>query len=264
MKAKEKSVDLLGATAEEATSLALSSQPFVELMKNLAKDVVQNGGEAVLDGAIGSLPSLYAVRLGYKQRQFERNMKEALSAVTEKMQDLEENYRNLTAENKKAFDEVYSSWLIENLEDEKQKSKVPYHVKGYINLMSNETNDNQLLMYFNTLNELTQLDIDVLSLYAFDKDETIYDVCERYGLDSSQVQVIKEKLERHGLLVCKNDEQRDQNTDLIVQYLTDVDKDNKKSNPRGVKLPRIRKPSKAQSYSITSLGRNFLKVIEKE
>ena len=36
--------------------------------------------------------------------------------------------------------------------------------------MSNEYNDNLLLMFFNTINELTELDIDILRLYNYDSE----------------------------------------------------------------------------------------------
>ena len=41
--------------------------------------------------------------------------------------------------------------------------------------MSNEYNDNLLLMFFNTINELTELDIDILRLYNYDSEDNIWD-----------------------------------------------------------------------------------------
>ena len=53
-----------------------------------------------------------------------------------------------TVQNK--FNETYLEWLLDNLYEEKQAEKVSYHVNGFINLMSNDVNDNLMLMFFNT------------------------------------------------------------------------------------------------------------------
>lgn len=63
------------------------------------------------------------------------------------------------------------------------------------------------------------------------------------------------------MLQSRNDEQRDNNVDEIVTYLTKVEKDNRSRNPKGVKLPTIKKPNRTESYRITSLGRSYLNVI---
>lgn len=143
----------------------------------------------------------------------------------------------------------------------RKQGKISYHVNGFINLMNNEVNDNLMLMFFNTMNQLTELDIDVLSLYNRNSQEDVISLCNRYNLKIEQVAVIKEKLERLGLICSKNEEQRDSNIDAIVDYLNKVDKEQKKSKPKGIKLPNIKKPNQSTSYAITSLGRDYLKVI---
>lgn len=62
-------------------------------------------------------------------------------------------------------------------------------------------------------------------------------------------------------MYSKNDEQRDDNIDEIVDYLNKVNKEQKKSKPKDVRLPKIKKPNRSTSYAITSLGRDYLKVI---
>ena len=60
--------------------------------------------------------------------------------------------------------------------------------------MTNDANDNLMLMFFDTMNQLTQLDIDVLKMYSLDAQENIYELSNRYHLDPVQIGVIKEKL----------------------------------------------------------------------
>ena len=181
--------------------------------------------------------------------------------MVQKIEVTEANYSMLIEEIQEKFRGIYAEWLLNNLEQEKQQLKVSYHVNGFINLMNNEANDNLMLMFFHTMNQLTELDIDVLSLYDRNSQEDVISLCNRYNLKIEQVVVIKEKLERLGLIYSRNEEQRDSNIDAIVDYLNKVDKEQKKSKLRGVKLPNIKKPNRSTSYTITSLGRDYLKVI---
>ena len=181
--------------------------------------------------------------------------------MVRRIEVLEANYSELDETVQNKFNETYLEWLLDNLYEEKQAEKVSYHVNGFINLMSNDVNDNLMLMFFNTLNELTQLDIDVLAMYSRNSQDDIFSLCNRYNLLPEQVMVIKEKLARLGLLASKNDALRDINLDSIVVYLDKVEKDKKSRNPKGVKLPNIKKPNRSESFVITSLGNNYLKVI---
>ncbi len=84
------------------------------------------------------------------------------------------------------------------------------------------------------------------------KDFLIASKDETFNLKIEQVAVIKEKLERLVLIYSKNDEQRDNNIDAIVDYLNKVNREQKKSKPRGVKLPNIKMPNRTMSYAIMS------------
>lgn len=77
-----------------------------------------------------------------------------------------------------------------------------------------------------------------------------------------QLKHIKEKLERFGLLQSKNEEISDDNLEKIVKYLQDVEKERKKSKPRDIKLPRLKKISSSDTYRITSLGREYLQLVK--
>ena len=135
-------------------------------------------------------------------------------------------------------------------------------MKGYINLIkSDNINEDVALMFFKTLSQLSDLDIRVLRLYSFESDETAHDIVTRIHISYDQLKLVKEKLERFGLLQSKNEEIHDGNLDLIVKYLQDIEKERKKSKPKDIKLPNLKKISSSDSYKITSLGKNFLELI---
>lgn len=258
----EKVYDFLNASKEEITDMALESDIIKSVVTDFAKLALSEGSAVIVGNIISTLsPRINNIRLNYKQSRFERHVASTLSVIKEKIDVLERNYSALNEEVKEKFSTEYLEWLLDNLYEEKQADKVLFHVNGYLNLMNNDANDNLMLMFFNTINELTMLDIDVLNMYNYESSENINTLCEKYKLDYNQINVIKAKLERLGLLENKNEMQRDSNVDLIVEYLKKLDQEQKKRNPKEIKIPNIKKISKTKSYTITNLGRSYLKII---
>lgn len=254
--------DFFEATKEQAVNEVLESEMLSELISNTAGMVISEGAAELIGNILGAVvPGVNSIRLNYKQLRFEKKVIKALSHMITHIEHLEANLCSLTEEMHEKFRGLYVEWLLDNLNDERQEQKVHYHVNGFINMMNNDANDNLMIMFFDTINQLTQLDIDVLKLYSLDSHEKIYKLCERYNLKAEQVEVIKEKLTRLGLLRSKNDVQRDGNIDAIAEYLIKVDKEAKKTKPQKINLPNIKKCSRSESYSITALGRDFLKII---
>lgn len=259
---KGKIRDFLVASKDQVVNTVIESDKLPSMVEAIADIVVSEGTAEIIATMVGScIPQVNGIWLNYKQARFESSVQEALMVMAHKMDTMEANYELLNEEIQEKFRGLYVEWLLDNLEVEKQKEKIPYHVNGFINLMTNDANDNLMLMFFETINQLTQLDIDVLKMYSVEAHDDIYTLCERYKLKVEHIRVIKEKLERLGLVYCKNDEKRDSNIDEIVDYLNKVDKEKRKSKPRDIRLPNIKKPNRSMSYAITPLGRDYLKVI---
>lgn len=261
---KKKVKDLLLSTKDELVSTAIESETFSELIKTMGETVLSEGVSAILGEILGMIaPRINGIRLSYRQKRFERNIIQEIKVILDRIELLELKYESLDEKVQEKFRTIYLWWLSDNVYEEKQEKKISYNVNGYINLMSNESNDNLLLMFFNTINELTELDIDILRLYNYDSEDNIWDLCKRNNLEPEQTIVIKEKLVRLGLLLCKNDVQRKSNMDTTIKYLEELDKDNNKKKPHGVNFPKnkIRKINNSKSYSITNLGKNFLRII---
>lgn len=259
---KGKIKDFLGASKAEVLDTIIESDMLPTVIEEITDVVVSEGTAEIVGALVGAIaPRINGIRLSYKQNRFEASVRNALVLMAKRIDIMEANFSVLTEEIQEKFRGMYVEWLLDNLEEEKQQEKIPYHVNGFINLMNNEANDNLMLMFFDTMNQLTQLDVDVLSLYSMESQENIVSLCNRYHLESEQVAVIKNKLERLGMLYSKNDQKRDENIDDIVDYLNKVDKEKKKSKPREIRLPNIKKPNRAASYVITSLGRSYLSVI---
>lgn len=213
---------------------------------------------------VGSVvPVANNVLLSYKQHRLERNVLNALNIVQNRQTEIEYKMNELL-ENNRAFITQVTEALLDNIVDEIQEKMVEYNVNGYINLLkSDHTNIDLGLMFFKTMSQLNDLDIRILKVYSNLKTdgESIVSICNELNLELNQIQFIKQKLERFGLLQSRNEEMNENNLDAIVKYLEKVKKENRKRNPDDIKVPSLKRVNASDSYRITSLGRHYLTMI---
>lgn len=249
--------DLMDATKEEVGK---------EVVEKLLPTVFQEAGSFLFDKGVGMLaceivgsvlPVANNVLLSYKQHRLERNVLNALKIVQTRQIELENRMSNLF-ENNPVFIEQITEALLDNIVDEIQEKLVEYNVNGYINLLkSDHTNIDLGLMFFKTMSQLNDLDIRILKVYSNlgTEGESIVSICNELDLELNQIQFIKEKLERFGLLQSRHEEMNENNLDAIVKYLEKVKKKG------DVKVPSLKRVRGTDSYRITSLGRHYLTMI---
>ncbi len=259
----EQITDLVSAVKEEGISATLESDSFKAAMVEAASQLVSGPVAPMVASIIGAAaPRVNSVILTYKQNRFERNIIRLLEELSARVTDLESNYDSLSEEMQEKYRGIYVEMLLDNVVDERQEEKVRWNINGFVNTMTNESNENVMQIFFDTLGELTVLDIDTLRMYETVSEVNWHDIEQKYGIDSERLKMVKEKLVRLGLLYRKNDKLRDNNLDEIVEYLKKVEADSKKKNSQGVKLPnRIKKIGGTETYKITLLGNEFLKSI---
>lgn len=260
---KEQVTDLITAIKEEGITSILESESLKAVVTELAKQLTTEETSLFLGSLFGAIaPRVNGVVLSYKQNRFERNTNLMIEALTTRIELLERNFSQLSPEMQDNYKTQYIEMLLDNIIDERQAEKIRWNVNGFINLMTDDSNENILQLFFDTLSELTVLDIDVLRMYWHSSDIEISDIIDKYGIDYDQLKLVKEKLVRLGLFSRKNDEVRDSNIDEITIYLRNLEKDQKKKNPKGVKLSnKVKKISGIESYRITNLGVGFLRSI---
>ena len=249
--------DLMDVTKEEVGK---------EVVEKLLPAVIQEAGSFLFDIGVGMLaceivgsvlPVTNNVLLSYNQHRLERNVLNALKIVQTRQTELE--YRmNELLENNPLYTRQITEALLDNIVDEIQEKLVEYNVNGYINLLkSDHTNIDLGLMFFKTMSQLNDLDIRILKVYSNlgTEGESIVSICNELDLELNQIQFIKEKLERFGLLQSRHEEMNENNLDAIVKYLEKVKKKG------DVKVPSLRRVRGTDSYRITSLGRHYLTMI---
>ena len=161
---------------------------------------------------IGSvLPVANNILLSYNQHRLERNVLNALNIVQNRQTELENRINELLEYNP-LYTRQITVALLDNIVDEIQEKMIEYNVNEYINLLkADHTNIDLGLMFFKTMSQLNDLDIRILKVYSNLKTdgESIVSICNELDLELNQIQFIKEKLERFGLLQSRNEEIND-------------------------------------------------------
>ena len=187
-----------------------------------------------------------------------------MQIVQRNQDELEDKIMKLQQSNLE-YQKQITEALLDNIVEEPQEAMVKYNANGYVNLLkSDNTNLDIVLMFFKTLAQLSDLDIRILKSYSYvgNDGESLLDICKDIHIDFEQMRFIREKLERFGLLQSKNEEINDNNLEEVVKYLQNLEKESKKSKPGTVKIPKLKKVSGSDSYKITTLGRQYLTLIE--
>ena len=261
---KDKTTDLLSAIKEEGITAAFDNSIIQTAVENFAASVLSGPAAPFLGAIFGAVaPRINGMFISYKQKRLERNTKRLIEELANKIDTLEMNYDSLTDQMKEQYKGLYAEMLLDNVIDEQQEEKIKWSVNGFVNMMTNDTNEHVMKIFFDTLSELTVLDIDILRMYNVLSDINWQDIEEKYGIDYDRRQLVKEKLVRFGLLCRVNDQVRDDNLDEIVDYLKKSEAEAKKNKPKTVKFPSgIKKVRNSEAYRITQLGIDFLKSIE--
>lgn len=234
----------------------------------IAEDVVPVLGTemlkgTVLEAATGAVsaisPRIGGIMVAYKQKRWERNWEQYISLIAEHQEELNQRLNRLEEEQREKVKSTYFPLVSDYVGEEKQFEKIEFIVNGFINLSAGiNMQEDTTLMYYDTLSQLSLLDLRVLKLYTDryvneDQADNIYKVMDDYQIDTTQLLLIKEKLLRQGLLLSQNEEKIEENINNVSEFVEGLSK-----NKKNLKLKRINKIRRSDSYKITSYGIKFL------
>lgn len=214
----------------------------------------------VLDGAVGAIvPGVGNLILSYKQQRTEKNLEMFISQIVARQDEFNERLNRLDPEKLQKITNHYFGIVTDYVLDVRQREKINFIVNGYINLTDfQELNDDAVIMYYDTLDQLTMIDIAVLKSHHanYIRDSSNGEFLEQLML--GQKRLINEKLERLGLFSSENQRKMDENVKNMATYLQEVQK--------GKKSPSLKynKVWGSDSYRLTDYGRKFLEFFMNE
>lgn len=253
---KEKIQDLISAT-KGVMGEVLAEDAIPVLAEEMLKGTVIE----TASGAVSMIsPRIGGIMIAYQQRRWERNWEKYVSAIYEKQDALNERLEKLDDEMRQKFRQNFFPLVSDFVPNEKQEEKIEMIVNGLINIASGVNGqDDIILMYYETLDQLSLLDLRILKLYipvyiGEERDDSIWNVMQECQIDDSQARLVRAKLDRLGLIHSRNEEKVNENIENVIKYVDDISKGKKNA-----KLKRIKNVPKSESYKITSFGMKFIR-----
>lgn len=241
-------------------------------LAGLVQDAGLEGIASVLaDGTLGAIaPRALGFVMNYKMNKAERNVTLLINELSQNMEEINQRLGTLeSARREKFIGGAYQEAFLDSIVDEVEEGKVRLCVNAFLNLMSDDSaSDSFTLTLFDDLSRLNALDLRVLRLHGqrvvvgYDNHDDLTTLMSEEQIDEYQYRVIREKLCRFGLLESRNDERRDRNLEEVQACLTELIK--QLSSAKKVKLPKapkIQKLRPSDSYTISSLGNRYLRLI---
>ncbi len=245
----------------EGPMLDVVSDLFVP---EIAEKAVGNFASAATAEVIGEvagsfIPGVSGMIMSYKQARFERNIEKMISELMTRMDEFNQYFESLDDEIASKVKDQFFGIMTDHAAKATQEEKIKLIVNGYINLVKDgHPKEDIVMMYYDTLDELTLLDIRVLKLYAMYIDEdrdSIVRIWSDYEIDQTQTNLITEKLSRLGLIEDRRETDYNKlfdNVKNIMDYLQKLEKGTRNNKLKTTRL------TTSKSNTLTSYGRRFL------
>lgn len=254
-----------------------------EVLPMITNEIVREGGSVLLDYGANMIPGIGGAISEYRINKKIRNIETMVAILNDNNSMLQEKFEKQTTENKEILDSIFEM-VIGKIENVSQKEKIKYMIDGYSEFLelSNPSFDVAYL-YFDTLDKLTLLDIDVLKLSyhanyyyvldnvdGYDGPTNYEEVLSKYDIDYSQYESIRENLVRLGLFENEYDDKVEKdfkNIEAATKELKTTVNDLYEVLNGKKKMARVKKlTSKSDvkikakdKIKISKFGRNFVK-----
>lgn len=231
----------------------------------IAEEIAGNFVPAIVAGTVGEvagslIPGVGGMIMSYKQARFERNIEKMVSELMRRMDEFNRYFAELDDKIAIQVKSQYFGIMADHAARAIQEEKIEFIVNGYINLVKDgHPQEDVVMMYYDTLDELTLLDIRILKLKMLtlnDDKDSIMQVWEDYGIDRNQTDLINDKLSRLGLIESCKEKEYEKLFDNVYNIIDYLDKAAKGKKNNRLNVAHL---TKSKSNALTAYGRRFLK-----
>ena len=249
----------------------------VELLPEVIDNEYLLAGAEIVGGAmIDLVPVVGKVAANHYMRKRIKNTETLMNELNQRMVEIETALKTKTPEEKEVLDDLMA-YVYEQAMEAQQKEKISYMVNGFTNLTKVEQPSADITyIYYDTLSQLTVLDISVLKLYGrfyveVDSATNFSEVLEEFGIEYHQYDAIRKNLQRMTLLKDAEEESFDKHfKDFVkvfnnnMKILTSL-KNPRKFDPKEFgKLNDIKEYRPREQLRISKFGREFLRFFVEE
>ncbi len=234
------------------------------LVPEIAEEIAGNFVPAIVAGTVGEvagslIPGVGGMIMSYKQARFERNIEKMVSELIRRMDEFNRYFAELDDKIARQVRNQYFGIMADHAAEVTQEEKIELIVNGYINLVKDgHPQEDVVMMYYDTLDELTLLDIRMLKLKTLqlnDDKDNIIQIWRDYDIDQSQTNLINKKLSRLGLIESRKERDYEKLFDNVYNIIDYLEKDAKGARNNKLKVTHL---IKSGSNVLTVYGRKFL------
>ncbi|MGV3060997.1 hypothetical protein ACEE76_05215 [Streptococcus hyovaginalis] len=192
--------EYMGITEESLvnTFLEVIHSQGVDFIKKQSLSLVTEIG---LESSLSLIPAIGSAISSYRTNRAIKNIEIQVQQIAEQADAIQRNLSIMSVEVRQELDKLFL-YMLEKTVNEKQEQKIQYFTNAFVNLTAHSEIDVDIsYIYFDTLEQLTHLDIKVLVeiskspvYYYFNPDEETDN-----SFTSEQQQAIKSNLHRLGL-----------------------------------------------------------------
>ncbi|GEM_PF-976520 len=174
----------------------------------VAQPILDFSSSFIFNSVLASaIPSLGAIVLGYKQKRAEKMLNEFILQMKNNLDEINYALRELKKDRFNQIKEKQYAIILDYVIENNQEEKIIYMANGFINLTKyGNFDDDMLLMYYNTLEVLSVLDLKIFEeyyKYINDRQYTFDKILDVLEINTEYLDLITQKLIREGLLVKK-------------------------------------------------------------
>lgn len=249
----------------------------VELLPEVIDNEYLLAGAEIVGGAMVDLvPVVGKVAANHYMRKRIKNTETLMNELNQRIVEIETALKTKTPEEKEVLDDLMA-YVYEQAMEAQQKEKISYMVNGFTNLTKVEQPSADITyIYYDTLSQLTVLDISVLKLYGrlyieMESATNYSEVLEEFGIEYHQYDAVRKNLQRMTLLEDAEEESFDKHfKDFVkvfnknMKILTSFKNPRKFDTKEFGKLKDIKEYRPREQLRISKFGREFLRFFVEE
>lgn len=196
-------------------------------------DVVAEGGVSIIasfvaDTVFGHVaPGICSAVMSYKQKKFEKNILKVLSELQLRQIYLDSIISTLPQDKNQTLKDEIFPLTFDYSAEVKQEEKITFIVNGFETVIENQmmTNQEKILVYYDTLNDLSMIDLKLLERIKIEQVSTDILYPKPVKIETEELAIERQslnKLQRLGIVSLPNlVYDYDQNNEMY--YLRDIE-----------------------------------------
>lgn len=249
-----------------------------ELVTRAGNEMVKMGANVMLDYGATAIPGIGGAITSFRTNRKIRNLAKMVEEINKQSVELTEKFKRQSEKNKEILDNIFEM-IVSLVETTNQQEKIEYMIYGYSELLDIQNPSFDVAyLYYDALDKLTLLDIDVLKLMykirtmtidGYEASDTYQEILDKFGIEHSQYEAVRANLLRLGLLEDDFDNKIEKDNANIENAIDDIRvtveslqiiAEGKKSRPKLKKLTsksKVKLKSKSKLV-ISKFGREFV------